>query len=380
MRLVATRRLTPGVCLARDVWRGVPGQVALLTAGTLVTPEYQHALLRGGINAVYVDDQLGAGISVPEALSETTRRAATTVLSDALTMSRSAVDGRSALSTAALAEMGRAVTLIVDDVLDAPDDTLLVLSDLGSADAYTLQHSIDVAALGVVLGERVFRQRGCLDYRGRPILGRDRLRARLGRLGLGLLLHDVGKLAIPSEILNKPEQLTDEETALVRGHPLVGLEMLPVARVSPLARTVVRSHHERWDGSGYPDGKAAEDIHEFARIASVADVYDAVTSERPYHPAAPPAAGVRAIVGGAGTAFDPEVVSVFRRTVAPLPPGTEVELRDGRRGIVTEVTPERPGHPLVRLAFDRDGDAIEQLVIGPVDPIDLVPEAAARAA
>jgi HD-GYP domain-containing protein (c-di-GMP phosphodiesterase class II) len=374
MRLVATRRLIPGVRLARDVWRGVPGQVPLLRAGSLVTHEYREALLRDGINAVYVDDELAAGISVPEALSETTRRTVTTVLAGALTQSRSAAGGRSALPATALVEMGRAVTLIVDDVLEGPDDTLLTLTDLATADAYTLQHSIDVAALGVVLGQRLFRQRGCVGFGGRPIVGRDSFRARLGRLGLGLLLHDVGKLAVPSAILHKPERLTDEEIALVRGHPLVGLEMLPVTRVSPLARTVVRSHHERWDGSGYPDGKAGEDIHEFARIASVADVYDAVTSERPYHAAAAPAVGVEAIVGGAGTAFDPEVVSVFRRTVAPLPPGTEVELRDGRRGVVVEVSPERPDHPLIRLAFDRDGDPIEHLVVGPVDPSDLMSE------
>ena len=375
MRIVATRRLTPGARLARDVWRGVPGEVPLLTAGTPVTHEYREALLRDGINAVWVDDDLGAGIRVPEALDHTTRRAVTTVLAGALTESRSAVEGRSALPATALAEMGRAAALIVDDVLEAPDDTLLTLSDLASADAYTLQHSIDVAALGVVLGQRLFRERGCVDYRNRPIVGRDPVRARLGRLGLGLLLHDVGKLAVPSEILHKPERLTGEEIALLRGHPLLGLNLLPINRVSPLARTVVRSHHERWDGSGYPDGKAGEDIHEFARIASVADVYDAVTSERPYHPAAPPAVGVRTILGGAGTAFDPEVVSVFRRTVAPLPPGTEVELRDGGRGVVTEVDPGKPDHPLVRLAFDREGNPTEPLVVGPVDPSDLVPDA-----
>ena len=380
MRLVAMHRLAPGARVARDVWRGVPGNIPLLAAGTLVTPEYRDALVRGGINAIYVDDELGAGISVPEALSMTTRRAVTTVLAGALTTSASAVDGRSALPTTALADLGRAVTLIVDDVLEAPDDTLLVLSDLASADAYTLQHSIDVAALGVVLGERLFRERGTVDHRGRPVLGRDRLRTRLGRLGLGLLLHDLGKLAVSSEILSKPGELTEEETALVRLHPLLGLEMLPVHQVSPLARAVVRSHHERWDGSGYPDGRAGEDIHEFARIASVADVYDAVTSERPYHPAAPASVGVRAVMGGAGTAFEPDVVSVFRRTVAPLPPGTEVELRDGRRGVVVEVTPDHPDRPLVRLAVSHDGEPIEHLVVGPVDPSDLMPEPGSCAA
>ena len=183
IRLVATHRLTPGARLARDVWRGLPGQIPLLAAGSRVTPEYRDALVRGGIHAVYVDDELGAGMSVPEVLSETTRRTVTTVVAGALATGGFAVDERSALPGSALVDLGRAVTLIVDDVLHAPDDTLLLLSDLASADAYTVQHLDRRGGARGLARERLFRQR--VDDRGRPIVGRDRLRARLGRLGLG---------------------------------------------------------------------------------------------------------------------------------------------------------------------------------------------------
>jgi HD-GYP domain-containing protein (c-di-GMP phosphodiesterase class II) len=135
----------------------------------------------------------------------------------------------------------------------------------------------------------------------------------------------------------------------VRAHPDAGVALLDAATISPLVRSVVRDHHERWDGSGYPRGIEGERIGEFPRIAAVADVYDAVTSRRPYAEAQPPHVGVRVIADGAGTAFDPRMVEVFRRVVMPYPVGTEVRLPDGRLGVVAAADPDRPDFPLVRV-------------------------------
>jgi HD-GYP domain-containing protein (c-di-GMP phosphodiesterase class II) len=115
-------------------------------------------------------------------------------------------------------------------------------------------------------------------------------------------------------------------------------------------RAVVREHHERWDGKGYSEGLAGIGIHQLARIAAVADVYDAVTSERPYRPAQAPAVGVDVIVTGSGTQFDPEVVDVFRRLVFPYPVGSELRLADGSTGVVAAVDVDEPERPLVRFA------------------------------
>ena len=103
------------------------------------------------------------------------------------------------------------------------------------------------------------------------------------------------------------------------------------------------------DGSGYPRGAVGDEIHPFARIAAVADVYDAITSARPYKAAASARVGVQVIADGDGTAFDPEVVETFRRVVFPFPVGTEVELSDGRVGVVSSVDPEQPELPVVRV-------------------------------
>jgi len=204
----------------------------------------------------------------------------------------------------------------------------------------------------MVIAYRLFSRRGWIDAEGRRRL--DRIEERLVRLGLGLLLHDIGKLMVPEAVLNKPGKLDEDEWRLIRAHPENGVELLKDTRISPLVSVVVRAHHERWDGTGYPDGKRAEDIHQFARIAAVADVFDAITSERPYKKALPNSVGVDIIKEGRGTAFDPECVDVFLEIVAPYPPGTEVQLSDGRRGIVVETPEEAMDRPIVRIIPDTD--------------------------
>jgi HD-GYP domain-containing protein (c-di-GMP phosphodiesterase class II) len=240
--------------------------------------------------------------------------------------------------------------------IDAAGGIALVLADLSSADGYTFQHSIDVTALGLLIGHRYFSDHGWVDYRGE--IHHDKMEERLSTLGLGLLLHDIGKLAIPLGILNKPGKLTPEEWTIMKSHPRAGVDMLDGSHWSPLVKAVVLRHHERWNGTGYPDGKAGPDIHHMARIAAVADVYDAITSERLYAPARPASDGVRAIIEGSGTLFDPEVVDAFRKVVSPFPPGTEVTLTDGRTGIVVSIPEGTMDRPVVRVV-EPDGSFTE---------------------
>ena len=347
--------------MGRDVVSGRPGELPLLRAGTEVTEDYRNALIAAGVHAVYVEDDMSAGVEVREPVSARTRQEATAAIGRAFqAATQFEFGGKDALPPQALQELQGVAALIAADVA-AAGDAALAFNDLAAADAYTVQHSIDVTALGLLLAQRLFTQLGWIDHRGRRTFGR--IEEKLTRLGLGLLLHDVGKLAIPLTVLNKPGRLTDEEMELMRGHPVVGVDMLRSNLISPLVKAVVRSHHERWDGSGYPDRRRSDDIHQFARIAAVADVYDAITSERPYQRAGPAHRAVRVIVEGSGSAFDPEVVSIFRTLVAPYPPGTEVALSDGRRGIVVDAPRAAIDRPLVRVALDSDGRSIDPLEI-----------------
>jgi ribonuclease P protein subunit RPR2 len=130
-------------------------------------------------------------------------------------------------------------------------------------------------------------------------------------LECAFLLHDIGKVAIPDAILWKPESLTDKERAVVADHPAIGSEIISGIGFLGEAAHVVRSHHERWDGNGYPDGLAGEEIPLVARVFAVADVLDALTTDRPYRPASPLKVAREMINAESGTHFDPSVIEAF---------------------------------------------------------------------
>jgi HD-GYP domain-containing protein (c-di-GMP phosphodiesterase class II) len=233
-----------------------------------------------------------------------------------------------------------------------------------------MQHSLAVTALGLALGLRVMRRYGWVDYDGRRRF--DSVESRLSLLGVGLLLHDIGKLAVPLEIIHKEGPLTAQEWRAMRAHPELGYQMLKESNgISALSRVVVRSHHERWDGSGYPDGKRGDQIHQFARIGAVADVFDALTSDRTYRPAMPIWQAYQFVLEHIASQFDPEVVDVFRSSVAPYPPTTGVVLSDGRRGIVKEVHQAMVDRPIVRIVADASGGAMPPMEIDLAEYPDL---------
>jgi HD-GYP domain-containing protein (c-di-GMP phosphodiesterase class II) len=133
----------------------------------------------------------------------------------------------------------------------------------------------------------------------------------LGELELAAVLHDVGKIAVPESILNKPGKLTDPEFKLIQEHPVRGEAILsPVIELKQIGR-IVRAHHERYDGTGYPDKLKGREIPLGARIMAIADTYDSITSERPYRKAASHRYAVKEIIKCSGTQFDPEVVEAF---------------------------------------------------------------------
>jgi len=346
MRLISLTRAEDGAELGRDVLIGRADGVPLLRAGVKLTPRYRELLSRAGISAVYVEDELSDGIIVEPIIDDQTRAIATRAVSGAYNSARDAIGRGRQLAPEAVRALEDVVKRILEQI-ESSGGAALALADLSSADGYTFQHSIDVAALGLLIGSRYFGDHGWTDFRGECRF--DQLEDRLSILGLGLLLHDIGKLAIPLGILNKPGKLTPEEWEIMKTHPRAGVDILDGSRWSPLVKSVVLRHHERWNGSGYPDGKLGDEIHQMARIAAVADVYDAITSERLYAPARPAHEGVRAIIEGSGTLFDPAVVEAFRRVVAPFPAGTEIELTDGRTGLVVSVPDEALDRPVVRI-------------------------------
>jgi HD-GYP domain-containing protein (c-di-GMP phosphodiesterase class II) len=359
MRLTPTTRAS-GLVLARDLPVVGGSSLPLLRAGATLTARLIDLLDDKGFKAVYVEDELSLGVEPVELLPEHVRSEAAQRVARALRSARDAFASQQTLAPGLMADLSAAVGRIAEHLLESPD-AAMALDDLAGAHEYTHRHSVNVTALGLLLAREHWRRHGWTDHTGRPRY--DRIDEQLTKLGIGLLLHDVGKMAVPLEILDKPGPLDEDEWTIMRGHPQAGYDLLESPTIGPLARSVVRDHHERWDGSGYPRGLVGRQIHEFSRIAAIADVYDAVCSERPYRAAQPPSAGVAVIVQGSGTAFEPGLVATFRRLVYPHPVGSELTLVDGRIGVVCAVDPARPEAPVVRVPDGAGG--VEELVHEP---------------
>jgi HD-GYP domain-containing protein (c-di-GMP phosphodiesterase class II) len=345
-----------GLPLAKDL-PARPGQMPLLRAGAVVSERYGRALADQGIHTVWVEDELSEGIEPDELLPDAARAEAAGRFQHVLAAARQAHVSSQPLPPEAMQEVSRIVAQITEQLPDGPD-AALVLNDLAPADQYLQRHPVNVTALGLLLAREHFGRVGWVDSSGER--HHDRIEQRLSLLGTGLLLLDIGTITIPAELLTRRGPLDDDEWALMRGHPEAGVRLLNPRSTSPLVVNVVRDHHERMDGSGYPRGIAGDDIHEFARIAAVADVYDAITYQRPFQDASRAHIGVRAIAEGAGSQFDADLVATFRALVSPFPVGTEMRLRDGRVGVVARIDPAEPDVPLVRVA---DGGTVAEVAI-----------------
>ena len=229
---------------------------------------------------------------------------------------------------------------ITESILRNPG-ALVGLLRIKTKDDYTFLHSISVCALMVAF----CRSRG-LDA------------ATTHQAGLGGLLHDTGKALVPDAILNKPGPLSPEEFALVKRHPRDGHAiLLQTPEVGPIPLDITLHHHERRDGSGYPDGLAGDAIGELAQMAAIVDVYDALTSERSYHKAIPAADALRKIYEWSKFHFNPVFAQDFMRCVGIYPVGTMVKLESGRLAVVIEAHESNLLAPKVNVFFSTRSNA-----------------------
>ena len=212
---------------------------------------------------------------------------------------------------------------------------LVSLCRIKEADAYTFKHSVSICALMVSFAHA---------------LGWDAAAAQ--EAGMGGLLHDLGKMRIPNEILNKPGKLTEQEFAVMKTHSALGADMLQGAEGMPdLAHRIVLEHHERMSGGGYPRGLSGDEISLAGRMAAVVDVYDALTSNRVYHHGLEPTEVLRKLLEWSGSHLDGELVQRFIRTLGIYPVGSLVRLSSDRLAVVLEQG-ENLLRPTVRVVYN----------------------------
>lgn len=336
MRLLTTRSLRSGAILGQVICndRGT----ILVSAGTKLTEKIIQRLIDLQIQYVYVEDKKTAGIVPKNSISGKLRTEAVQTIE--ATFSQIQVNDK--LKTAIVVEKAAATfTYLIRNIMEelrSDAEVLSLLADVFVYDNYIFSHSLNVTLYSLALGVELKLTEKQLEV-----------------LGMGAILHDVGKMNIPFEILGKTGRLTDEEFTEVKKHPDFGFQLLKnIHTVSLHVAHCAYQHHERLDGSGYPRGLKGNEIHDFAKIIAVADVFDAVTSNRVYRQAMLPHEGLEILYAGAGIQFEPHIVEAFRRAVAMYPNGLIVRLNDGRKGVIADQNVGIGDRPIIRIIEEMD--------------------------
>lgn len=340
MRFVPANCLKVGMEVAQALY-GRNNEV-YLTVGTKLTASYIKSIQRRMFSGIYINDDISKDIEIVNVISDDLRRETLEGLKKLLVYCET---GKGKITLMHKAESLQCNIISIIDELIANKDMMVNMIDLKCFDIYTYAHSVNVAILSLVLGIS---------------MGFDR--DTLVKLGLSAILHDIGKVFIPKEIINKPGLLTESEYEQIKTHSVIGHEYARDKFMIPTRSYIgIRDHHERWDGSGYPSGKKDYRISMFGRVIAVADVYDALTSERPYRAAVSPSEAMEHILGNNATMFDPKIVGIFNRKVAAYPTGTTVLLSNGYTALVIENYESFNLRPKVRLICDAQGNETEHL-------------------
>ncbi|VBB05631.1 Hypothetical protein LUCI_0841 [Lucifera butyrica] len=336
MRRILLENIVPGMKLVKPLY-SAEGNV-LLNAGIELNERYISRLKELDVSYIYIEDDLTGDIEISDVISDETRIESVAGVKD--------IVDRVKVGKGIDASQAKQVTNTLADELSRNHDVLLNFTDMRTKNDYLFSHSVNVCILSIMTALS---------------LGFDELRLR--DLGVGALLHDVGKTRIAEDILNKTERLTAAEAEEIKKHPQYGFEVLRKnPDISLLSAHCAFQHHERYDGSGYPRGIKAEEIHIFSRIVAIADVYDALTADVSYRKALPVYEALAIIMKSGGTYFDEELVNAFADNIAIYPVGCVVRLNTGEFGVVVSSTRENKTKPVVRIISDENKQRINRLV------------------
>jgi putative nucleotidyltransferase with HDIG domain len=361
MRGMATNKVQPGGKLGRTIFR--EDGTVLVTRGTALTKVMLSRLIKEDILYIYIDDQVSEGIEPTNVISDEQILQGTVEMKNVFKEIKESVRFstnqrdqrlRYVYDSLHIDTLSKFLDDIERDLFDNKE-ALYQVFNMFSADMYTYKHSVDVAILSMLIGKE-------LGYNTKDIK----------LLGLGGILHDIGKSQIPTEVLNKKEKLTDEEWQLIQRHPEIGYELIKdVISLNGHVKQMVRYHHERNDGSGYPFALQDNQLTEFIKIIIVADIFNAIASNRVYRVALTPEKIMEYIHQETVYRLDYKVVNALLKVVHIYPEGVMVQLSDGRRCIVVESKKNSPTRPVIKdLATNEIIDLAKELTLLITDVIE----------
>lgn len=328
MHRVHTHNLCPGMEVARSIYDA--DNNILLAAGVTLTPKLITRIASLGIGSVYIQDEASI-IEVPDIILAETRQVAIQTLQYNYTR----------LKQGYKLEIGPIIEKVKDIISQCLSNrgVLINLTDIRTYDEQTFSHSTNVCVMAVLAG-----------------ISMGLAQEDLHNLGIGALLHDVGKVTIEADLLNKPSRLSIEEYATVREHAQTGFNILSNQEDVPaICACIAYQHHERWNGSGYPRGLVGEEINPLARIVAVADIYEALLGDRPYRPSYTVQEAVKTLNQLSGIHLEKRSIRSLLEHITIYPVGTVVILNTGARGVVIKINANCPTRPVVQVVFDALG-------------------------
>ncbi|MBY5922786.1 HD-GYP domain-containing protein [Ferrimonas balearica] len=330
----------------------IPGHsiMAIRQQGYIRTPEMLALLRKQGVKSVLIDtsrSQTGASTPTPSQPAAASKPAqAKASLKEELPRARKLYNRARQLQQRMMhdVKLGKQLELepveqMADQFIDSVfrnSSALNCLRLIKDKDDYLLEHSIGVAILMTLFARQ-------LGYSG----------SVLHKICVGSLLHDIGKVMIPVEILNKPGKLTDEEFAIMRSHAAHSRDIIKsTPGISPISLDVAAMHHEKLDGTGYPEGLQGDSITTYGRMIAICDIYDAITADRIYHKGAPPTVALKRLLEMTPHQLDRELVQEFIQCIGVYPAGTMVELSSGLLAVVQESNEGKPLKPIVKAVYN----------------------------
>lgn len=331
MKFIRNNSLKPNMVLARDLhlFDTETNKLLLLRKGVQLTNVHIDRLKEIGISGAFIRDGVGDDFELKTLMQDEEKVKAILEIKNVFDHSMSE---KSKVTEEDIDNVQKVADNLVETIA-SNENIRISIGDLKSYDDYTYFHSLSVAVLSIAIGTKL----------NLPPM-------KLKKLGLCALLHDIGKMSISKDIINKPGKLTDEEFEIIKTHPKCGSDYLRSNYlVDEETAMGVESHHEHFDGTGYPHGLKGKEIPLFGRIIAVADVYDSVTSNRSYRDPSQPNDAFELIMGSSYTHFDAEIVTAFLHKIEPYPIGSVVRLSNNEVGIIVHTDDELPLRPTVKI-------------------------------